>query len=74
MAAKEALNLQKSTANLTPFSDLKPLTAKYVIMYTKFARKNGMKLFWYPISFMKFYENSLTNHYPFLIKGKNILF
>ena len=29
-AAKEALEKKKPTANLVPFSDLKPLTAKYV--------------------------------------------
>ena len=29
-AAKEALDKKNSTADLTPFSDLKPLTARYV--------------------------------------------
>ena len=30
-------------------------------MYIKFGRKNGMKLFWYLISFTKFYQNFQTN-------------
>ena len=60
-AAKEALNT-KSTDNLMPFSDLKPLTANI-----RFGRKNGMKLFWYQISFTKFYKNFQTNCYLFLI-------
>ena len=53
-AAKEALD-KKPTANLMPFSNLKRLSAKY--MYIKFGRKDGMKLFWYLMSFMKFYRN-----------------
>ena len=40
-AAKEALE-KEPIDNLMPFSDLKPLTAKYI--YIKFGRKNGMKL------------------------------
>ena len=39
-------------------------------MYFKFGRKNGMKLFWYLISFMKFYRNFQTNCYLFVIQGK----
>ena len=53
-AAKEALD-KKPTADLMPFSDLKPLTAKYI--YIIFGRKNGMKLFWYRISFVEFYRH-----------------
>ena len=56
-AAKEALE-NKLTADLMPFLDLKPFTAKYSI---KFGRKNGMKLVWYQISFTKFYRNFETN-------------
>ena len=32
-------------------------------MSIKFGRKNGMKLFWYLISFTKFYRNFQTNLY-----------
>ena len=69
-AAKEALD-KKPTADLMLFSDLKPLTAKYVI---KFGRKNGMKLFWYIISSTKPFQNFQTNCYLFLIQGKKTLF
>ena len=68
--AKEALD-QKLTADLMPFSDLKPLTAKYVYQV---CRKNGMKLVWYLKSFMKFYRNFQTNCYLFVIQGKKTLF
>ena len=40
-AVKEAFD-KKMTADLMPFSDLNPLTAKYI--HIKFCRKNGMKL------------------------------
>ena len=39
-AVKEALD-NKPTADIMPFSDLKPLNVKYV--HIKFHRKNGMK-------------------------------
>ena len=39
-AAKEALE-KEPTDDLMPFSDIKPLTAKYI---HQFGRKNGMKL------------------------------
>ena len=67
-AAKEALDT-KPTADFMPFSDLKPLTANI-----RFGRKNGMKLFWYLISFTKFYRNFQTNCYLFVIQGKKTLF
>ena len=63
-AAKEAPD-KKPTADLTPFLDLKPLSAKYVYQ---------MKLIWYLISFMKFYRNFQTNYYPFVIQGKKTRF
>ena len=69
-AAKEALE-NKLTADLMPFLDLKPFTAKYSI---KFGRKNGMKLVWYLINFTKFYRNFQTNCYVFVIQGKKTLF
>ena len=40
------------------------------VIYIKFGRKNGMKQFWYLISFMKFYRNFQTNCCPFVIQGK----
>ena len=52
------------------FSDLKPLTAKYVYQLWQ---KNGMKLVSYLISFMKFYPNFQTNCYLFVIQGKKKL-
>ena len=70
-AAKEALD-KKPTADLMPFSDLKPFTVKHV--YIKFCRKNGMKLFWYLISFTKFSRNFQTNCSLFVIQGKETLF
>ena len=69
-AAKEALD-NKPTAGLMAFLDLKPLTAKYAYQVWQ---KNGMKLFWYLISFMKFYQNFEINCYPFVIQGKKTLF
>ena len=70
-AAKEALD-KKPTADLMPFSDLKPFTVKHV--YIKFCRKNGTKLFWYLISVMKFYRSFQTNCYLFVTQGKKTLF
>ena len=68
-AAKEALD-KKPTADLMPFLDLKPLTAKYVYQILQ----NGMKLVWHLIGFMKFYRNFQTNCYLFVIQGKKTLF
>ena len=39
-------------------------------MYIKSGRKNGMNLFWYLISFTKFYWNFQINCYLFVIQGK----
>ena len=57
-ATKEALEKERIN-DLMPFSDRKPLTAKYV--YIKFGRKNGMKLREYPTSFITSYQNFRTN-------------
>ena len=43
-------------------------------MYIKFGRKNGVKLFWYLISFTKFYRNFQTNCYLFVIQGRKHCF
>ena len=43
-------------------------------MSIKFGKKNGMKLVWYLINFMKFYRNFQTNCYPFVLQGKKTLF
>ena len=72
-AAKKALH-KKPTADLMPFSDLKPLTAKYVYHVWPKKKKNGMKLVWYLINFTKFYRNFETNCYLFVIQGKKTLF
>ena len=56
-AAKKALD-NKLTADLMPFSDLKPYLPN---MSIKFGKKNGMKLVWYLINFTKFYRNLETN-------------
>ena len=69
-AAKEALD-QKPTADLMPFWDLKPLTAKYVYQVWQ---KEWDETVWYLISFMKFYRNFQTNCYLFVIQGKKTLF
>ena len=45
-----------------------------VLLLFKIGSKNGIKLFWYLISFMKFYQNFQKNCYPFVIQGKKTLF
>ena len=74
-AAKEALDKKKKTPKKRqPISCLfGPKTLKLPNMYIKFGRKYGMKLFWYQISFMKFYRNFQTNCYLFVIQGKKTL-
>ena len=67
-AVKEALD-KKPTADLMPFSD-----RKLPNMSIKFGRKSGMKLFWYLISFTKFYRNFQINCYLFVTQGKKTLF
>ena len=62
-AAKKALD-KKPTADLMLFSDLKPLTAKYV--YQVWQKE-------WLISFTKFYRNFETNCCLFVIQGKKTL-
>ena len=52
-AAKEALE-KEPIDDLMPFSDLKPLTAKYIHQVRQ--KKNGMKLSQYPTSSMTPYQ------------------
>ena len=54
-----------------PFSDLKPLTAKYV--YQIWQREWDETVL-YLIRFTNFYRNFQTNCYPFVIQGKKTLF
>ena len=68
--AKEALD-KKPTASLMSFSDLKPLTAKYL---SSIWQKELDETIWYLISFTKFYRNFETNCYLFVMQGKKILF
>ena len=68
-APKEALD-KKATADLIPFSDLNLLLPDTC---SKFGRENGIELFWYLVSFMKFYRNFPTNCYSFVIQGKKTL-
>ena len=71
-AAKKALDKKKNpTAELMPFSDLKPLTAKYL---SSIWQKEWDETIWYLISFTKFYRNFETNCYLFVIQGKKTLF
>ena len=59
------------TADLMPFSDLKPLTAKYVYqVWQKEWDETGLV----SVSFTKFYRNFQTNSYLFVIQGKKTLF
>ena len=51
-AVTEALE-KESIDDPMPFSDRKPLTAKY--------RKNGMELSWYPTSFRTSYQSFRRN-------------
>ena len=66
-AAKEALNTEPM-AGLIPFSSLKPLTSKYVC---EVWQGNGIKLVWYQISFMKFYQGFQANFYLFVTRKEN---
>ena len=68
--AKKALD-NKPTADFMPFSDLKPLTAKYVYqVWQKEWDETGLVF----KSFTKFYRNFETNCCLFVIQGKKTLF
>ena len=69
-AAKEALD-QKPTADLMPFSDLKPLTAKYVYQIWQ---KEWDETVLVSKKFHKILRNFQTNSYLFVIQGKKTLF
>ena len=71
-AAKEALDKKTDSRSLAFFG---PKIFNCQIWISNLAEKrNGMKLFWYLISFTKCYRNFQTNCYPFVIQGKKTLF
>ena len=69
-AAKEALD-NKPSADLMPFSYLKPLTAKYVYQVWQ---KEWDETVLVSNKFTKFNRNVQTNCYPFVIQGRKTLF
>ena len=69
-AAKEVLG-QNPTADLMPFSDLKPLTARFVYQVWQ---KEWDETVLYLINFTKFYRNFQTICYLFVIKERKHCF
>ena len=70
-AAKEALKTEP-TAGLVPFSNLKPLTSKYVCeVWQREWDEAGLVS---NLSFMKFYQGFQANFYLFVTQGRKTLF
>ena len=69
-AAKEAL-YKEPTDDFMPFSDLKPLTAKYIHQIWP---KECDEVSQYPTSLLKFYQSFRTNCYHSVRQGKNTVF
>ena len=64
-ATKDALN-KEPTDEPMPFSDLKPLTAKYI--------HQSWQKEWDPRHFMRFYKSFQTNYYHFVKQGEKTHF